>query len=210
MTWYSVQRGEAGWCDRREIDLERTARIFLLPQETEKGRIVLSAASDKLHCIIIGRPILHILATIEETFAKVGRYEEVERLEGHLVGVGNLGGSDIEECSLMRRTGESAEELAEIISASRARGYKHLHAFKVLLKDLQLVGSAANRTFSKVGTTNILKQFPGPCRWLFKSKLTWPSLSNRYQAIPLPVAHRTDRVDAGQTYLPSWAHNCPS
>ena len=82
--------------------------------------------------VLLRRAHLDLLTAVVEAVPKLLRYEEVRRLNGCLASLRGLGGSDIDEGSLVGRAGERAPELAEVVPACGTGGYEVLSYTKVV------------------------------------------------------------------------------
>ena len=128
----------------REVDLERTSQERLLvTQILQELGIILRAASNEIHSLAARRTEFDILTAIVETRAILIADQVVQLGDEELVILGHRLG-DVDEQALIRGARERAEEVEEILFASRTGGDDVLGLLEVGLQGFDLFLLAAD------------------------------------------------------------------
>jgi len=136
--------------------LKRRAKWgILLSQKLQERSVVLRATSDEGHGIAVCRPKLHILTTIVESRSIIVRNKLI-KLRNPLFITARFGLCDIYKKRLIWGAGKRAEEVIEVLLASRAGGYKRIRFLQVIRQGIQLYHSSAPALLS-LSSQNIKK-----------------------------------------------------
>ena len=123
----------------RKVNLERAAQERpLVAQELQELSVVLRAATDQVDGLAASGTKLHILAAVVETRA-ILLADQLVKLRNQVFVALLFRLGDVHKQRLIRRAGESAEKIEEVLLARRACGDDVLGALQIALERVDLL-----------------------------------------------------------------------